>query len=97
MKRRLMVCQGGHCRRRLRRSGLAERASKLRELDVRLVGCQKVCRGPVVGTEIDGELVWFERMDSKKAWNALRDLMADGRIPKTLRKRRNAKRAGRLR
>ncbi len=93
----LLLCRGSRCRKRLEKSPNVEKA--LASLPVRLtrVGCQKVCRGPVVGYAIGGEWQWFERVDSKKALRALADLVADDTLPGPLRKRRHAKRAGRLR
>ena len=97
MSRKVLVCTGGHCRRRLRELGAARDGFDRLEPRIRRVGCQKVCRGPVVGFEVDDALIWFERMDSKKAWRALEALVENGKMAKTLRKRRNRKRAGRLR
>jgi len=66
-------------------------------VDIERVGCQKVCRGPVVGVAIDGRWQWFERMDSPKALRALEQLVDDDTLGKPLRKRRSKKRAGKLR
>ena len=93
----LLVCRGSHCRKRLDRHPRVEET--LATLPVRLthVGCQKVCRGPVVGYAVEGKWQWFERMDSKKAMRALADLVENETLSGTLRKRRNKKRAGRVR
>ncbi len=66
-------------------------------VDVSRVGCQKVCRGPVIGVAVDGEWQWFERMDSRKALDALVDLVAHDALGKPLRKRRDKKRSGKRR
>ncbi len=93
--RRILVCRGGDCRkaknRRLSRA--------LDELDVATVDvrCQKLCDGPVVGCEIDGQLEWFERVRGDKAVNALRVLVRTGQLSGVLRKRRSKNRSGRLR
>lgn len=96
-KPKLLICRGSHCRKRLdKHPNVIETLSGL-PVEIGRVGCQKVCRGPVVGYEVDGEWQWFERIDSKKALRALADLVADDPLPKPLRKRRHAKRAGRVR
>ena len=64
---------------------------------VTYVGCQKVCKGPVVGIAFDGELHWFRRMDTRKAWAALAGLGEDGALARPLRKRLERKRRGKLR
>ena len=66
-------------------------------VDVERVGCQKVCKGPVVGLAIDGEWQWFCKVSSRKAVQALAELIEEGTIAKPLRKRRDTKRAGKLR
>jgi len=33
---------------------------------VRVVRCQKICHGSVVGAELDGRLEWCEHIDSTK-------------------------------
>ncbi len=66
-------------------------------VEVTRVGCQKVCKGPVVGLAVDGEWQWFERMSSRKAVEALAQLVEGGTVAKPLRRRRNEKRAGKRR
>jgi len=72
---------------------------RLEELgaDVTRVGCQKVCKGPVVGVRLDGTWQWLRRMDSTKALHALDELVRDGRLRKPLVKRLDEKRAGKRR
>ena len=94
---RLLVCGGSHCRKMRARGGRFDRWVSRLSVDVEGVGCQKVCRGPVVGIDVDGTWQWFERMDSPKALRALEDLIEDDTIGKALRKRRSRKRAGKLR
>ncbi len=94
---RLLLCHGSHCRKALARDGRLERTVARLPVDVRRVGCQKVCRGPVVGIAVGGEWEWFERMDSKKALRALVGWVEDGTVAKPLRKRRDKKRSGKRR
>ena len=62
------------------------------DLSLRMVRCQKICHGPVVGTVVDGRFEWFERVTSVKELAALLRLTkkkkAPRAIPKPLRKRR---------
>jgi hypothetical protein len=65
---------------------------------VHLVGCQKVCKAPVVGLAVNGRMEWFGRVDRPKALAGLVRLVKhDGRdaLPKVLAKRRSGKRSGR--
>lgn len=67
---------------------------------VRTVGCQKICHDHVVGVRRDGDLTWFEEVDSAPRRRALvRFVTAVGpaSIPKRLRRLVVAKRSGRLR
>ena len=98
MKRRqLLLCRGGSCRKSLRKKkGLKDELALL-PVDVSRVGCQKICKGPVVGVEVDGQLEWFERMGSKKAVRELCELVRKDEIPKPLRKRHHPERSGKTR
>jgi hypothetical protein len=62
-----------------------------------LVGCQKICAGPVVGTELSGRMEWFSRVDTPKRLAGLRMLVErrTKRPAKALEKRRLPKRSGR--
>lgn len=90
------VCEGSDCRderRALRKlldslDGVAE---------VERVRCQKICDGPVAGTEVDGTLEWFEELDSKKLREALVELLGGGMARRRLLKQRVGKRQGKLR
>jgi len=90
------VCKGSCCARRK-----ASRAELIDALDevakVRLVCCQKACKGPVAGLEVDGRLEWFADLGSDKARRALLKLIRKGKIGKKLDKRRVTKRCGQLR
>jgi hypothetical protein len=61
------------------------------------VGCQKICHGPVAGTEVAGRMEWFERVGKAKPMVALARLTGDGKakLPHSLEKRRVPKRSGR--
>lgn len=58
------------------------------------VGCQKICAGPVVALEVDGQLEWFKQLDSDKACRRMVELLQEGTMRKALSKRRVAKRSG---
>jgi (2Fe-2S) ferredoxin len=96
-RRKVLLCSGSHCRKALRRNDRLERALSQLPVSVERVGCQKVCKGPVVGLAVDGEWQWFRRVDSRKAVRALAELVEEGTIPKALRKRRDPNRAGKRR
>ena len=90
------VCRGSDCREEKR--ALEKLLGALDGLaKVERVRCQKICDGPVAGTEIDGTLEWFEELDSRKLRDALRELLEKGKPPKRLQKRRVSKRRGKLR
>lgn len=92
----IYVCEGSDCRKnRLSKQDLVALGGSASE--IKWVGCQKVCKGPVVGTDRCGELTWFARMDSAKALEAFGDMMREGHMRKPLEKRRSAKREGKLR
>lgn len=91
----IAVCRGGACtKRKKRHQALLDR---LRPHDVRLVKCQDICKGPVVGVEIEGRWEWFRRMDTTKALDALDKLLSQGRVSKRLADHRVKKRRGKLR
>ena len=68
------------------------------DVSVRLVKCQKICHGPVVGLPVVGRMEWFERVNGLKQIAALLLLTKKGHvdaIPKALKKRRVKSYAGR--
>ena len=65
--------------------------------EVRRVKCQKVCDGPVVGTQVAGTLEWFRRVDTQKARRRLVQLLETGEMRNALVKRRVRDRRGKLR
>jgi hypothetical protein len=93
---KVYVCAGDDCRKRKSdrkklRGAVAEVAT------VVPVRCQKVCKGPVVGLEVDGTMQWFGKVRGKAARNALAVLVQTGDIPPELRPHRTKKRRGKLR
>jgi (2Fe-2S) ferredoxin len=94
--RQLYACTGKHCRKK--KKVLIEAIEGL-EPSVRIetVGCQKICSGPVIGAEVDGQLEWFERVDTPKSRAALRRLTETGELGKPLRNRRVSKRRNKKR
>ena len=66
--------------------------------DVRLLRCQKICHGSVVLITLDGELEWFERIDSAKACVDVKKAVIAGKRKKLsprLKKRRLKRLSGR--
>lgn len=63
---------------------------------VKLVGCQKICKGPVVGMRVNHQMEWFARVDRAKPMVALdRTLRCRGRkVAKALEQRRVRRRSG---
>lgn len=91
----IYVCQGKHCSRACAHGALLRSLCKVS--DVRLVRCQKICRGSVVGTELSGRLQWFERVDSPKICVAMKNIVVAGSKKHLgrLKKRRLKERSGR--
>ena len=86
------------CRKCKHNECLVEVVEAHADVNLRMVRCQKICHGPVVGTEVGGRIEWFERVSSVKELAALvrmtRAKHAD-KVPKPLRKRRVRRRSGR--
>ena len=90
------LCRGSSCRHARGEKELRQRLDEVAE--VCEVRCQRICDGPVIGTEVDGSLEWFERMRSKKVQRHVVEwLTGNGTFRRSLRKRRVAKRSGRRR
>lgn len=90
------LCRGSSCRHARGEKELRQRLGEVAE--VCEVRCQRICDGPVIGTEVDGSLEWFERMRSKKVQRHVVEWLAGtGTFRRSLRKRRVAKRSGRRR
>jgi hypothetical protein len=94
----VLVCGGSDCRKAEGHTALRDALADAGEAEVRIVGCQKICKGPVAGVEVGGRLEWFKRLRGPKSRRALLRLVHLGApLPDRLRKRRVAKRSGRLR
>jgi hypothetical protein len=83
-------CKGSRC--------LQEFLEDVAGLEVETVGCQKVCKGAVVGVEVHGRMEWFQRVNRPKAMVALARLAqrgGKGKLAKPLAQRCVPKRSGR--
>jgi hypothetical protein len=90
------VCTGKDCSRSKGHADLVREATDRAKVD--FVRCQKICSGPVIGTEVDGRIEWFEEVRGRKSRrDVLRLTLGEGGLSDRLRRRRVAKRAGRLR
>jgi hypothetical protein len=65
--------------------------------ELEVVRCQKICKGPVVGVEHPKGLLWFKRLDTKRAVSAFGRFVRDGRMSKPLKKHHSRKRDGKMR
>jgi hypothetical protein len=86
------------CRKCKNHECLTEILESHADVSLRLVKCQKICHGPVVGLPVDGRMEWFERVDGVKEVAALVRITRNGHhdsIPKPLKKRRVKKYSGR--
>lgn len=85
------VCVGKDCRKA---KGYDKLRNALAEVgNVREVGCQKVCKGPVAGARVQGHLEWFGKVRKGGERKALARLVrSGGGIPATLLGRRARKR-----
>jgi hypothetical protein len=90
-KRKVFVC------RKCKNSDCVARVVKKSEAKLVLVGCQKICAGPVAGLSVAGRMEWFSRVDTPKRLAGLRMLAERRRkrpVP-ALESRRLSKRSGR--
>lgn len=89
------VCRGKDCRKH---SGTRKICEMLDEAGVRytVVRCQKICKAPVVGVKLDGQLSWYSKLRGREAREKLLQLIERNK-PKKLRSHRVKKRAGKLR
>ena len=90
------LCRGGDCRdsKKARRKLADQLNGHVRLTEVK---CQKICRGPVLGLDVDGRLEWFAELDTGKARDAVLHLLDRGELKKPLRKRQVGKKSGKLR
>ena len=89
------LCNGSECRKK-RKSRRSLKALLGKEGQVCEVSCQKICKGPVVGVEINGRLEWFSKMTGQDQ-DALVQLLRHGDMKKRLHARMDKKRRGKLR
>jgi hypothetical protein len=90
-----VVCQGKKCARSCNHDSLVRALCKVGE--VRVVRCQKICHGSVVGLALDGRLEWFEDIDSAKLCVELKRAATSATrkgLPAVLKKRRLKRLAG---
>lgn len=91
----VLVCTGKHCRKE---KGFADLlATAAGTARAHEVPCQDVCKGPVGGCTIDGEVRWFAKLRKPKQQAALLRAFADGAVPDRLAKREQRKRRGQVR
>jgi hypothetical protein len=90
-KPKVFVCK------KCKRHQCIESALVKADAKVVLVGCQKICSAPVAGLCVDGEMEWFDRLDTGKRLAGLRKLANHPKDPpvKALRRRLVSKRSGR--
>ena len=89
------LCRGSDCRKDKLPRKLLE--ARLPGLEVVTVGCQKVCKSPVVGVDRGGGPRWFRKVKGDKTLEALQRYVETGKPPEPLAEREAKKRAGRLR
>ncbi|MGH9010376.1 MAG: hypothetical protein ACRDYF_11100 [Acidimicrobiia bacterium] len=85
------------CRKCKHSKELQSALERKTDATVKLVGCQDVCKQPVAGTRVEGDLQWFGGLHQPKRRRALIDLVNDrgrGPVPGVLAKARSKKRAG---
>jgi hypothetical protein len=61
------------------------------------VQCQKICKGPVMGLEVDGQLEWFAKLDDPKSRRHLALFLTSGELKKRLKRRISLKRRRKFR
>ncbi len=90
-KTKVFVCK------KCKRHACIEDALAKANAKVVLVGCQKICSAPVAGLSLDGQMEWFDRLDTGRRLAGLRmQVKHPKRRPvKALRRRRISKRSGR--
>jgi hypothetical protein len=90
------VCQGKKCSRACAHDALLRTLYKVS--DVRLVGCQKICKGSVIGTVLDDRVEWFEQIDSPRLCVRARNMVRNSRrkkLDKGIKRRRVKAMSGR--
>ena len=90
------LCTGKACRKK-KADNRALRDELEQYTEVLEVGCQKCCSGPVVGIEVRGRIEWFSKLRTGSRRRDLLDAVRDGTMAKSLKKRREKKRSGKVR
>lgn len=92
----LYVCSGSDCKKHK-----SENKKLLRGLgdclEIEHVRCQKICKGPVMGVQVDGTLHWFRKLDPKSDLAGLQKALSKGKVSKALAQKSAEKRTGKLR
>jgi hypothetical protein len=94
--RPVYVCQGKDCRKERKKIRCLEEMLDGHG-EVVQVQCQKICKGPVVGLEVNGQLEWFGKLGDKEARKSLIRLITTGELKNRLSSRIAKKRHGKLR
>ena len=90
------MCHGSDCRKKKKEwTALTESLSE--QGTVCAVRCQKICKGPVVGIEVNGRLEWFTKLKKKTLHRQFLALTQSGTVPERLKTRLSKKRQGKLR
>ncbi|MCU1395927.1 MAG: hypothetical protein JWM34_4355 [Ilumatobacteraceae bacterium] len=91
----LLVCTGKKCRASAGFAEIIELAADTPRAHE--VPCQGLCKGPVVGMHVDGDVRWFAKT-GKPTMRALVQKMVDrDHVPRKLAKREDRKRRGNVR
>ena len=88
----LLVCTHKDCRKATGWTDLVDEAATTRRAHE--VPCQDLCKGPVVGYAIDGDVRWFAKVKSAKRRKLISTMVATGHVPDELRDREARKRRG---
>jgi hypothetical protein len=94
---RIYVCKGKDC---CAQSGARRNllnALRQARFEIHAVKCQKICKGPVAGLKVDGEVHWFGRLNKSKAQADFVTLALKGKASDRIKKRHSKKRDGKLR
>jgi hypothetical protein len=94
--RPLFVCQGKDCRKKADRL-CALKDSLQGQGEIISVQCQKICKGPVAGLEINGQIEWFSKLNDEKSLRQLGLLLQSGELKKRLKGRISLKRSSKIR
>lgn len=94
--RPLFVCQGKDCRKNTKQL-CALRESLAGQGEIISVQCQKICKGPVAGLEINGQIEWFAKLNDEKSLGHLTLLLQSGELKNRLKRRLSLKRSSKIR